>query len=126
MELFRYRFEELRNIQRVSPKGEQILLRYLSDMSTVFSKVRKIMAHDGRLAVVCGDNVIAGVHVKTSILLNEIIENTGFRKIHSFRDPILNRSLAPRRAGHLALIKEEVVSVFACECMPKAANSDCC
>lgn len=115
LEKFRSRFEVLGDIQCKSQKGEQILLRYLVDMNKVFSKVRRLMADDGRLAVVCGDNVIAGVHVKTSIILNEIIEGAGFRKIHSFRDPILNRSLAPRRAGHLALIKEEVVSVFVCE-----------
>ena len=111
---FRSRFEVLLEIQHKSLKGEQILLRYLADMNEVFFKVRKLMADDGRLAVVCGDNVIAGVHVKTSVLLNEIIENAGFRKIHSFHDPIRNRSLAPRRAGHLALIKEEVASIFVC------------
>ncbi len=114
-EEFRSRFEVLLDIRRNSPRGEQILLRYLVDMNKVFFKVRKLMADNGKLAVVCGDNVIAGVHVKTSTLLNEIIESAGFRKIHSFRDPILNRSLAPRRAGHLALIKEEVVSIFVCE-----------
>ena len=112
---FRSRFKVLLEIQRKSPKGEKILLRYLTDMNQVFTKVRKLISDDGRLAVVCGDNVIAGVHVKTSVLLNDIIRSAGFRKIHSFRDPIRNRSLAPRRAGHLALIKEEVVSVFVCE-----------
>lgn len=114
-EEFRARFEILSDIQHRSKKGEQIMLRYLADMNKVFSKVRRSMVDDGKLAVVCGDNVIAGVHVKTSTLLNEIIECAGFKKVHSFRDPIRNRSLAPRRAGHLALIKEEVISIFVCD-----------
>lgn len=85
---------------------------YLKNMATAFRVIRNSMRPAGTLVIVCGDNLIGGKRILTWRILNEMLEELGFRLFHSFEDRIQNRALAPLRSGHKGLIKQEVVSAF--------------
>ena len=89
-----------------------VVVRYFRDMSVVFDGVAECVADGGRLVVVCGDNLVGGVQIDTSSLLDRILEGRGFSLVESFADRIRDRMLAPRRKGHQGLIKEEIVSYY--------------
>jgi hypothetical protein len=78
-------------------------------MSRAFDNVRSFMEHKAQFILVCGDNLIGGVRIRTWQVLRHMLERKGFILFDMFADPIANRMLAPKRSGHKGLIKEEVV-----------------
>lgn len=95
-----------------SMRLESVVIRYFCDMSRAFENVAKCLADNGHMVLVCGDNLIGGVHIGTWKILCKMLEIQGFRMFDSFHDKIENRLLAPKRQGHKGLIKEEVVCAF--------------
>ena len=89
-----------------------VVHRYLSDMDSAFDFVKQCLAPKGVFILVCGDNLIGGLQIRTFKILQEMLEEKGFRLFDSFSDPICDRMLPPKRKGHKGLIKEEVVSAF--------------
>ena len=102
----------IKRIEANDPRSAQIVHRYLTDMWNSFSAMQGVLQRSGRLVIVCGDNVVAGEPIPTWKILNEMITALGFKLFDRFGDRINRRMLAPKRNGHKALIKEEVVSVF--------------
>ncbi len=90
----------------------EVVHRYFYDMDNAFDAVRRTLDENASLVVVCGDNLIGGVNIRTWGVLHAILEQKGFVLFDRFRDPIRDRMLAPRRLGHRGLIKEEVVSAY--------------
>ena len=103
---------QLRKLRHSHPRQAAVVHRYLSDMSKAFRVVRECLARDGKLIVVCGDNLVGGYRVITWKLLNEIISKLGFTLYDSFGDTIDCRNVPPKRNGHAGLIKQEVISAF--------------
>ena len=68
--------------------------------------------HKARFVLVCGDNLIGGIQIRTWEALKTILESKGFVLFDVFSDTIENRMLAPKRCGHKGLIKEEVICAF--------------
>ena len=95
-----------------SRRLESVVIRYFSDMWRVFENIAECLADNGRLILVCGDNLIGGVHIATWKILCKMLESQEFGMFDSFRDKIENRLLAPKRQGHKGLIKEEVICAF--------------
>ena len=89
-----------------------VVVRYFRDMSIVFDEVAKCVTKGGTMVVVCGDNLVGGVRIDTSAMLDRILERRGFSMVESFADRIRDRMLAPRRKGHQGVIKEEIVSSY--------------
>jgi len=89
-----------------------VVVKYFRDMSVVVDQLADCVADGGRLVIVCGDNLVGGVRIVTSSLLNRILAERGFILVESFTDEIRDRMLAPRRKGHKGLIKEEIVSCY--------------
>lgn len=102
----------LRILSERSPRLCAVIHRYFYDMSKAFDTVRVALEGNGRLVLVCGDNLVGGVKVCTWGALHAILEEKGFRLFDRFTDPIRDRLLPPRRLGHRGLIKEEVVSAY--------------
>lgn len=105
-------FPRLRVMEQERKQHAAIVHRYLFDMRHAFSNIRQRLKNNGTLVVVCGDNVIGSVHVKTWKILNRIISSIGFEEFDRFSDEIRARALAPKRSWHSSLIKEERVTAF--------------
>ncbi|MBI3043991.1 MAG: hypothetical protein HYY78_14320 [Betaproteobacteria bacterium] len=103
---------QLEDLERKSPRHAEIVHRYLADMRTAIIRLQKSMVNDGSLVIVCGDNLVCRTRINTWRVLNRLIESNGFTLFDSFDDPIRARALAPSRAGHKGLIKEERISAF--------------
>jgi hypothetical protein len=102
----------LRTLDRHSPRLAAVVHKYLFDMSRAFDNIRSSMERDAQFVLVCGDNLIGGIRVRTWQVLRHLLEQKGFTLFEMFADPIANRMLAPKRSGHKGLIKEEVVCAF--------------
>ena len=103
---------ELHRLEGLSNRQSAIVHRYLSDMNKSFYVVRKCLRPGGSLVLVCGDNLVGGIRLRTWKVLQRMLERSDFQVFDRFVDPIGNRLLAPTRLGHKGLIKEEVVTAF--------------
>jgi DNA methylase len=102
----------LNALKRRTPRLAAVVHRYLFDMSRAFDNVRTSMGQRAQFILVCGDNLIGGIRIRTWQVLRRMLEQKGFVLFDTFADPITNRMLAPKRSGHKGLIKEEVVCAF--------------
>ena len=103
---------ELKMLEQGRPDLARVVHRYFDDMTNAFKVIRQCTASGGVLVVVCGDNLVGGLHIRTWSVINKIVEDLGYVKFDSFGDKIVCRSLPPARLGHKGLIKEEIVSAF--------------
>lgn len=103
---------ELAQIEERSARAAQIVHKYLYSMHRAFANVTRCLRPEGRLILVCGDNLVAGVHVLTWRVLADILERQGYIMFDRFSDTIKNRHVPPKRQGHRGLIKDEVVCAF--------------
>ena len=102
-------FDRLENER---PRLASVVVKYFREMSVVFDKIEECLASDGRLVLICGDNLVGGVRIETWRVLDQIIRTGEYVHVESFTDEIRDRMLAPRRSGHKGLIKEEIVSFY--------------
>jgi len=105
----------LRSLNHRVPRLAEVVHRYLYDMGRAFDTIKDCLVPKGFFVLVCGDNLIGGVRIRTWHVLRHMIEERGFRLFDMFSDRIENRMLAPKRCGHKGLIKEEVVCAFQME-----------
>lgn len=103
---------ELRILERKDPRLAAIVHRYLHEMGRSFDAIIPCLDTDGYFVLVCGDNLVGGVRLRTWRALQSFLELRGFRLFDQFADPIGDRLLAPKRQGHRGLIKQELVSTF--------------
>jgi DNA modification methylase len=101
-----------KKIGNINKRLSLVVLKYFSDMNAVFDNTYDLLGKNGKLVLVCGDNVVCGKHIETWQVLNNMAEMRGYKIIDHFKDKILNRSLAPSRMGHKSFIKDESVTVF--------------
>jgi hypothetical protein len=102
----------LRSLDRHSPRLGAVVHRYMSDMNQAFANMKKMLRKNACVVLVCGDNLVGGMRIKTWSVLKTMLERQGFTMFDMFADQIANRMLAPKRCGHKGLIKEEVVCAF--------------
>ena len=102
----------LNNLEKSHPRLSAVVHRYFSDMGLAFDSLKKCLLPDGKFVLVCGDNLIGGLRVRTWQLLTAMLEQRGFKLYDTFSDKIGDRMLAPKRCGHKGIIKEEVVCAF--------------
>lgn len=103
---------ELHSVALAAPRLAMVVQRYLFDMLLSFMHASRFLATDGTLVVVCGDNLVSGVRIRTWSVLHSMLRSLGFSLQDSFCDRIRNRSVPPNRKGHKGLIKEEVVCAY--------------
>ena len=108
----RERIPQIKKLARKSPRSEAIVHHYLRDMGNAFDIIKKCLKRKGTFVLVCGDNLIGGVRIRTWQILRDMLVERGFKLFDSFTDIIKDRMLAPNRCGHKGLIKEEVVLAF--------------
>jgi hypothetical protein len=102
----------LRKLERKEARLAAVVHRYVSDMGRVFSTIKTCLEPRGCLVLVCGDNLVGGLRIRTWHVLEKLLKERGFNLFDRFSDPIGARLLAPKRSGHKGLIKEEVVSAY--------------
>jgi hypothetical protein len=90
----------------------KVVYQYFYDMETVFDGLANCLKDGGSCTLVCGDNLIGGIHIRTWAVLDALVINRGFRLANRFADQIVERLLPPARTGHKGLIKEETVSSY--------------
>jgi len=95
-----------------APRLAEVVHRYFYDMGRAFDTIKDCLVPKGHFILVCGDNLIGGMRIRTWHVLKHMVEERGFRLFDLFSDRIKNRMLAPKRSGHKGLIKEEVVCAF--------------
>jgi hypothetical protein len=103
---------ELKQLASISRRLAAVVHRYLFDMTSAFGVIKTCLDPGGKLVLVCGDNLVGGIRIRTWEVLRAILQNQGFVVFDEFSDRIENRMLAPKRSGHKGLIKEEVVCAF--------------
>ena len=103
---------KLRILSRRSPRLASVVHRYLCDMDRSFDTIAGALEPNACFVLVCGDNLIGGIRIRTWQVLQTILESKGFTLFDVFSDTIENRMLAPKRCGHKGLIKEEVICAF--------------
>jgi len=103
---------ELRRLADSSPRHAAIVHRYFCDMGKAMKAITKVMKGTGTCVIICGDNLVGGIHIPTWRILNMWMERHGFTLYDSFSDTIQNRMVPPTRQGHKGLIKQEHVSAF--------------
>ena len=104
------------------PRLSAVVHRYFHDMSSAFDVVSSLMRDEGCLVVVCGDNLVGGMRIRTWAVLDKLLQTKGFSLFDRFSDRIRDRLLAPTRLGHRGLIKEEVVSAYRLTGGPERAD----
>lgn len=102
----------LKKLEFEKPRLAAVVHRYCRDMGAVFDMLAKCVDEDGKIVLVCGDNLIGGVRIRTWRVLEHLLVRRRFTLFDRFRDPIGDRLLAPKRHGHKGLIKDEVVSAY--------------
>jgi site-specific DNA-methyltransferase (cytosine-N4-specific) len=102
----------LEELQDRSARLAAVVHRYFHDMDCALDVIQRCLNPGGCLVVVCADNLVGGIRIPTWQVLQQMIEERGFRLFDTFTDPILDRVLPPRRCGHRGLIKEETVLAF--------------
>jgi hypothetical protein len=103
---------ELEKLQRRSVRLAAVVHRYLHDMGHSFDVLRQRLDPGGIIVIVCGDNLVGGIKIRTWRGLQQLLRERGFRLFDQFTDQIGDRLLAPKRLGHRGLIKHEVVSAL--------------
>jgi putative RNA methylase family UPF0020 len=103
---------ELQELERNKPRLARVVHRYLADMWDALEGITGCMRTHGKLIIVCGDNLVGGVRIKTWEVINEMIRCKGLKLFDQFGDRIACRAVPPSRLGHKGLIKEEIVSAF--------------
>ncbi len=103
---------ELERLVISAPRLCAVVHRYLYDMSNAFDVIKQTLKHRACLVIVCGDNLVGGVRIRTWKVLHTILEEKGFILFDRFSDRISDRLLPPVRLGHKGLIKEEIVSAY--------------
>jgi hypothetical protein len=103
---------ELRKLADSSTRHAAIVHRYLKDMDQSLRAICAVVRKTGTLVIICGDNLVGGVHIRTWRALNALMKQNGFSLYDSFSDTIQNRMVPPTRQGHKGLIKQERVSAF--------------
>lgn len=103
----------LTEIESRSRTHGAIVHAYFDGMEKALDVMRTVVSPGGTLIVVCGDNLICGVHLRTWEVLLRLLSAKNLQLLAVYGDPIRSRLLAPSRAGHRGLIKEEKVLAFA-------------
>lgn len=94
------------------PRLASVVHRYFYDMGCAFDSIKAALKPRARLVLVCGDNLVGGLKIRTWQILEHFLAERGFRFVERFADTIGDRMLPPKRSGHKGLIKEEIVSAF--------------
>jgi len=99
-------------METTHPKQSAVIHRYLADMRSAFLVMKFCLKPQGKLIVVCGDNLVGGYRILTWKVLSRMLEDLGFKLFDRFGDKIGCRNVPPKRQGHVGLIKQEVISAF--------------
>lgn len=99
----------LRAIRLDYPKLGAILYKYFFDMRQVFSVMHEYLEVAAEVRLVCSDNLIRGYNIPTGKILCQLLQPHGFEIKARFDDSIRVRYLAPKRAGHEALMRAETI-----------------
>ena len=102
----------LRKLANSSPRHAAVVHRYLYDMGRALKTICNIVKPTGTCVIICGDNLVGGMHIRTWTALNTLMSQNGFALYDGFSDTIQNRMVPPTRQGHKGLIKQERVSAF--------------
>ena len=108
----RKQVEGLTRLEQRDIRKAAVVHRYFHDMAQAFDAISPCLRAGGSFILVCGDNLVGGLRIRTWEILGEMLNKRGFRLFDRFTDRISDRLLAPQRSGHKGLIKEEVVSAF--------------
>ena len=102
----------LADLQTAHPRQAKIVHRYLYDMGKSFDVMSELLERNGILVLVCGDNVVGGTAIDTWKILTDLLSLRGYQQFDQYGDQINRRYIPPKRFGHKALIKREVITAF--------------
>jgi hypothetical protein len=99
----------LEEIVERNPLRARIAQRYLLEMRDALSELSRTMRHDGRLVLVVGPNLVAGLEFPTPFFLQRIAEGLGFCTQLHLIDSIDSRGLMTKRNRTAGVIQQESV-----------------
>jgi len=99
----------LDEVVKRNPLRARIAQRYLLEMRDALSELSRTMRHDGRLILVVGPNLVAGLEFPTPVFLQRIAESLGFSTQLHLIDSIDSRGLMTKRNRTAGLIQQESV-----------------
>ncbi|MET8314583.1 hypothetical protein ABZU78_10725 [Rhodococcus erythropolis] len=102
----------LAKITKHNQQRGNIYTTYFLDMIDVFQSANKSGAHIPRIAMIAGTNTAGQIYVDTREFLASIVEETGYQRILSLRDPIRGRALLTRRRGTAVPALAEYIEIF--------------
>lgn len=73
---------------RLSPRAQGILARYLADTERSLKEIRRILSPSGRATFIVGENCIEGVYVPTGSLIRAIAKKVGLRAVRGRLRPL--------------------------------------
>ncbi|REJ05170.1 hypothetical protein DY023_11405 [Microbacterium bovistercoris] len=101
--------QALTSIAERDARRGAIYVAYFADMQRIFMNARSVGMR--RIALVSGDNHVAGGALRTSQHLADIVQSLGYRRVVSLRDPIRGRSLLTSRKNG-APAPAEYIEIF--------------
>lgn len=101
--------EELKSIGEKDRRRGAIYVAYFADMRRVFLNARSTGMK--RIALVSGDNHVAGEVLRTSQHLADMVQSMGYQRTVSLRDPIRGRTLLTSRKNG-APAPAEYIEIF--------------
>jgi SAM-dependent methyltransferase len=96
-------FSGLKDLEMRDSRLAAVVHRYFYDMRRAFDTAKRCLEPNGCFVLVCGDNLIRGLHIPTWRILQNFLEELGFKLFDRFSDQIRDRLLAPKRYGHKGL-----------------------
>lgn len=102
-------------LQRIKKKNllrERITRRYLIEMESAINEMARVVAKNGHIVIVIGNNQVCGEVMRTDLFITECFESHGIKLELNLIDHIKSRGLMTKRNRTASVISREVVLVF--------------
>lgn len=105
---------QIRRISRAEPSGwrARVVHEFLTQMQLAFCEANRVLKQGGTLALVVGDNNVAGVKVPIHKILSEFAASRGMTLLEKRRDSIKYRGFMLKRHRTAGIIRSEWILVF--------------
>lgn len=103
---------QIRRIEKANPLRARITFTYLQEMRSTLTELARVCARGGRIALIVGNNQVAGQLVRNDKYFTEFLIEQGLELELSMLDDIKSRGLMTKRNRTASVISRESVLVF--------------
>ncbi|WP_367111834.1 DNA adenine methylase [uncultured Psychrobacter sp.] len=102
----------IKKIAQTNEKRARITQKYLIEMEQVAKELSRILAPNGRIIFVLGNNQVCGETLRNDNFITHCFEKYGLKTRLVLRDDIKSRGLMTKRNRTASIISREIVLVF--------------